>query len=97
MKLVSFDSLYFGTDFFICVGLFIYFTGNFFYLLFSTFESNQNVKLQMQLIYSSVTILKNLILGFSFFLSKNNTNNNNSIPFPEDLNLDAITPNNLIK
>jgi hypothetical protein len=99
MQLVNNKPIYNNINFWINVGLFVYFSGNFFYMLLAENSKNAdiNVKQELMLIYGFVTILKNLILGFSFFLSKNNTNNNNSIPFPEDLNLDAITPNNLIK
>ncbi len=92
----SFQPIYKKISFWICVGLFFYFTGNFFYILLVENSRNQpaEVKNQLILIYSLVTITKNLILGFSIWIGDESDNNpNNFIPFPENIDLDTTTPN----
>jgi len=83
-------------DFWICVGLLIYFAGNFFFLLYSSTQSKAAIRNEMQLIYSIVTITKNLILGFSFFADDGaRGEQDEKIHFPKDLNFDTFTPNNI--
>lgn len=95
MKITLNYLLYQSISFWICVGLFFYFCGNFFFLLFTSYNSSNNFLFQLQLVYTFVTIIKNLILSFSLLSEETNQNNTNTNPFPEDLDLDfdAITPN----
>mgnify|MGYP003342354498 CR=1 FL=1 len=62
---------FFSTEFIIIIGLFVYFTGTFFYMLLVKYFTNSPEKQKYQLIavYCFVTIIKNIILSFS--LSKN--------------------------
>jgi len=88
--------MYQNIDFWICVGLFLYFAGNFFFLLYSTSNSKSQLRIQMQIIYSIVTITKNLFLGFSLFASEEQVGESrDEILYPKDLNLDTFTPNNI--
>ncbi len=89
--------IYSTISFWICVGLFVYCTGNFFYILFSENFKNANIEIknQLKLLYSVITILKNIIIGFSLFniSSQKKSEDSNSAQFPSDINLDAFTPN----
>ena len=96
MTTVSQYPIYNLLDFWICVGLLIYFAGNFFFLLYSTSDSKNNIRNEMQLIYSIVTISKNLILGLSFFANDGSSGEKDEkIHFPKDLNFDTFTPTNI--
>lgn len=80
-KMKSFYSypIYNSIHFWICVGLFVYFTGNFFYILLVEYSSQASVEVknQLKLIYSAVTITKNLLLGLSFLASETTEQNPN--------------------
>ncbi len=78
--------------FWISVGLFLYFTGNFFYFLFveNSKHANQSLKDQLNIIYSSVTIIKNIILGLAFVNNQNDEYNKASIDFPGDSSWDPV-------
>ncbi len=100
IKLNVATPIYRKISFWICVGLFFYFTGNFFYILLVENSRNESVSVKNQLIfvYSIVTIIKNLILGGAFFAGNEGDDNpNNFISFPSDIDLDAITPNNKLQ
>ena len=89
--------IYKNIIFWICVGLFVYFSGNFFYIVLVEISKNANefVRNQLKIVYSVVSIIKNLILGFAI-LNYNISETNTTNPFPQDLDLDAITPNKKI-
>ena len=72
MKNFSKDTIN-SINFWICVGLFVYFTGNFFYILLVEYSAHASaeVKNQLKLIYSIVTIAKNVLLGLAFFANNN--------------------------
>lgn len=97
MKKNEIIPIYTVTGFWICVGLFIYFSGNFFFLLFSTLQADFNLKSKMQLVYILVTLTKNIIIFISFFGNWINRIEEKKYNFPEDLNLDTLTPNNNTK
>lgn len=80
----------------ISVGLFFYFTGNFFYILLvkNSISAGINVQEMLIVIYSCISILKNFILGFSFFTNYSSPPPSSSISYPEEL--DIITPKNII-
>lgn len=95
LNTVSTVPVYNKISFWIAVGLFFYFTGNFFYILLVENSRNESIEVKNQLIimYSIVTVVKNIILGMALMLGKeDDDNSNNFIPFPSDLDLDA-TPN----
>ncbi|MEO6671740.1 MAG: hypothetical protein ABIN36_19810 [Ferruginibacter sp.] len=77
--------------FWICVGLFLYFTGNFFFLLFVDTKSDPNFAIQLKTIYAIVTITKDLLLSLAFFASNPVENENQNIQFPSELRLDDFT------
>ena len=94
MKLTLNYLIYQSISFWICVGLFFYFSGNFFFLLFTSYSTNSNFIFQLQLVYTFVTIVKNLFLSCSLLITNEaDPQNNNLNPFPQDIDLDAITPN----
>jgi len=97
MQTVVLYPLYQSITFWICVGLFIYFTGNFFYLLFSKSSTDPKFQLQMKIIYSFVTISKNVLLSLALFANEPNEENNNELQIPTDLNLDEFSLTNLKK
>jgi amino acid transporter len=88
--------IYLNIVFWISVGLFVYFTGNFFYILLVENSNNASneVKNQLKVVYSFVTILKNLLLSIALLHgSETKSEQNNQYIFPEDLHLDDFTPN----
>ena len=91
----SYVPIYNTMTFWICVGLFVYFTGNFFYILLVENSTNASLELknQLKIIYCIVTIIKNLLLSFSLLANERSNDDNGHIPFPQELDLDAITPN----
>ena len=98
MKSESDILLYQSIYFWICVGLFFYFSGNFFYMLLVEYsvEMSPEAKSQLKIIYSAVTISKNIILGLSLLTPANPPKNDDNYLLPQDLNLDTITTNSSI-
>ncbi|MEO6488802.1 MAG: hypothetical protein ABIO04_02585, partial [Ferruginibacter sp.] len=88
--------IYQTINFWICVGLFVYFTGNFFFILLveSSKSTDPQLKNELVIIYSVVTIVKNLILGLSLYNNNENVRHSDNFIVPTDLNLDTFTPNN---
>ena len=91
MNTVVMYPLYQSTNFWICVGLLLYFAGSFFFVLFikSTVD-----KVLMTSIYALVVIVKNILLSLSLFASEEPDNNDNSLQIPKDLDLDEMTLTN---
>ena len=98
MKFSISQPIYETINFWICVGLFVYFTGNFFYILLVENSKNNDpvLKNELMIIYSSVTIGKNLILSFSMVKKQeiDKSSNSNFLNIPSELNLDSFYPNN---
>ncbi len=100
MKTIIFYPVYQICTFWICVGLFTYFTGNFFVSSFLTKTKDPEILRQMQLIYTIVTISKNVILAFAMFGSNMNgkeVENNGRFRLPDDVILDDFKLTNLNK
>lgn len=97
MKTVVQYPLYQSITFWLCVGLFLYFTGNFFFFLFINSSSDPNFIGQLKNIYSVVTISKNLLFCFAFFTNETTELTNNELQIPSELSLDDITLTNLKK
>jgi len=93
MKLVNNNPIYNNTEFWIFVGIFIYFTGNFFYLLFSNSNYSKQFKYQLQIVVSIVTIIKNIIFSLSFLIKETPQITNNSISYVPDLDLEPTRSN----
>lgn len=51
----------------------------------------------MRIIYSFVTISKNVLLSLALFANEPNEENNNELQIPTDLNLDEFSLTNLKK
>jgi hypothetical protein len=93
MKLVVEYPLYQSISFWICVGLFLYFTGNFFFLILLEYKSDVHIKTQLGLIYSIVTISKNIFLSLAFFAKEQEVNSvNTRFNIPDEINLDSFHP-----
>lgn len=66
------DNNFYSIEFTIIIGLFVYFTGNFFYMLLVKYFTNspEIVKYQLTGVYCIITIIKNFILGFSLYKNR---------------------------
>ncbi len=87
--------LYKRINFWLCVGFLIYTSGNFFYILLveKFFNAQISIKNQLILIYSIVTIIKNIIFSLSFLLKETPQITNNSISYAPDLDLEPTRTN----
>ena len=94
MKTVVMYPLYQSITFWICVAFFIYFTGNFFFFLFLNTSKDVVFKTQIQIIYSIVTLAKNIILCLALFANEPVEQNEQSLQIPTDINLDDFTLTN---
>lgn len=82
-------------SFWISVALFFYFTGNFFFLIFSKSKTSDLFVKQLQIVYTFVTIAKNMILFFAMVkYEKKPSHSDFTFSIPKDLNLDTYTPKN---
>ncbi len=88
MQIVSTIPLFRSISFWLIVGLFIYFTGNLFFLLFLFSTSNKEILNQMFVIYSGVTITKNIILAAAWFANERVQTDADIIQLPKNMNLD---------
>jgi len=95
MKYVVTYPLYQTITFWISVGLFLYFTGNFFFLIFKKTSSDTHLKNQMGIIYSLVTISKNIILSSAFFANEVPENQEEEFSIPANLDLDDFSGKNI--
>ena len=88
--------IYQTNTFWICVGLFLYFTGSFFFLLLlsNVEKSNISLKNEMMIIYSIVTISKNLILSCSMIVDETKEEDLTELHIPSEIDLDSFSPNN---
>lgn len=92
-KVVSFP-LYQTISFWISVGLFLYFSGNFFFLLFKKNSTDQHLKTQMAVIYSLVTISKNILLSLAFLGNEIVENQEEEFRIPSNIDLDSFSDHN---
>ncbi len=84
--------LYQSISFWISMGLFIYFTGNFFFFLFINSSKDKDFMTQMRTIYSLVTITKNIILCVAFFATEKIETQEDILHIPSELDLDSFNP-----
>lgn len=91
MKTVSAVPLYQTMSFWIFVAFFLYFTGNFFFFLILGTSPSKEIQQFMILVYSGVTILKNILLSLSFKFFEPIENNKQSLTIPTELNLDDLS------
>jgi len=71
-------------SFWIAVGLFVYFSGILFNVLFSKMDLGAEARSQRLLIYMIVTITKNILLCLALLGSEKNEITDENIPFPND-------------
>lgn len=84
-------------SFWLSVGLFVYFSGIFFYILLveSYFRQSDRIKNELILISSTVLILKNIILALAFTVKESKAEDSNyEFNIPLEINLDSFTPYN---
>lgn len=95
MKINVLFPIYQTINFWICVGLFIYFTGSFFFLLLISNVSKADIELsrQMTIIYNVVTIIKNLMLGLALIVKEDNSSESKDFRIPDEIDLDNFVPN----
>lgn len=91
MKRVSVIPLYQTMSFWIFVAFFLYYTGNFFFFLIIGSEQPEEIQQFLAMVYSGVTILKNIILSYSFKFKEPTNINNQNLSIPSDLNLDDLS------
>lgn len=81
--------------FWISVAFLIYFSGNFFLFLFSrSMENVPGFQDQYELIYSVITITKNILLSIAIFVNRNLIIQKDNTSIPSNLNLDSFEPFN---
>lgn len=88
MKIVTSYPLYQSISFWLCVGFFIYFTGNFFFLLFSTSGKDPAFVRQMRILYAVVNISKDIILCLAWLAHEPTEEENAELLIPDDVHLD---------
>jgi len=77
--------------FWLCVGFFFYFTGTLFFFLFINYSDDREFKKQLVLVYTFVTITKNIILCLALLMKESNDREKEELHMPNDLNLDEFT------
>jgi hypothetical protein len=91
--------IYNTINFWISVGLFIYFSGNFFYVLLAQTSTSQStdIKNDLVMISGTVTLLKNFVLGFALTVKEpNESPDEYEFKIPLEINLDSFTPGNYL-
>ena len=97
MQTVVLYPLYQIPSFWIAVGLFIYFTGNFFVIVFVYSNTDPAYIVQSRIVYGIITFTKNIILALALFGTEpdNADNNPDTLDLPSNLNLDEFSLTNL--
>ncbi len=86
--------LYQSIVFWISVSFFIYFTGNFFFFIFTNATNDVDFINQLQLIYGIVTITKNILLCLSLFANEPVEKTNEILDIPDNLQHEDFAPTN---
>ena len=87
--------IYQTISFWICVALFIYVTGNFFFITLSSPTNSPGIRQQLQLIYVFVNVVKNILYCVAFFGNEPlDSNKTDEFMFPSNINLDDLPPSN---
>jgi len=92
MKTEVLRPLYQSIVFWISVGLFIYFSGNFFYLIFIQSTTDKNVMNQLKIIYGIIAICKDILLSLALLANETISNDTEDLYIPEELHLDSFNP-----
>ncbi len=77
-------------SFWLNIGLFIYFTGNFFYLLFVGTSKDPGVIKKLLITATLVNVVKDIILSLAWLAREPNPTENTELRLPDDLHLDDI-------
>lgn len=88
MNIVTAYPLIKSISFWLCVGLFIYFTGNFFYLVFITSGKDAAFVKQMKVVYSIINISKDIILSLAWFAHERIETKEDELRIPDEVHLD---------
>lgn len=97
MKLNFQVPVYQTMNFWVLVGLFVYFSGTFFYYLLAEkyHRESERIRLELLIITSFVTILKNIILSVAVTVREpKETTEDYDFGIPLEINLDSFTPSN---
>lgn len=95
MRVMTASPIYQSITFWIIVGYFLYFSGNFFFLLLLSNIDKTNMKLifETRILYLTVTLLKDIVFALAFLIKdKANDQYNESFYIPEELHLDSFNP-----
>jgi hypothetical protein len=85
--------IYNSPVFWISVAFLIYFSGNFFnFLLSNSMYNDQKFKVLFTIIYSSVTIIKNIFLCSAVITNRDQVNQQQMEAKPIDIDLGSFTP-----
>ena len=95
MKTVVMYPLYQSISFWICVGLFLNFTGIFFFILFINSSTDKEFKILMNSIVGIVTLTKNILLCLSLFATENTEQEDDELHIPNDMDLGEFSLTNL--
>jgi len=88
MSVVSRIPLYQSISFWLCEGLFIFFAGNFFYFLIVNSAKDPDLIKLMKVIYSIVSISKDVILSLAWFAHERVQNDSDILRIPDEMQLD---------
>ena len=96
MKLNFQVPIYQTINFWILVGLFVYFSGIFFYILLAeNYRLNERIRMELFMINTFVIVVKNLILGFALTVKEpEETPEEYEFMIPLEIDLDSFTPSN---
>ncbi len=94
MNTVVMYPLYQSITFWICVGLFLYFAGSFFFFLFIKSAIDNEFIILMNSIYAFVAVTKNILLSLSLLASENPDSKPDELSIPNDLDLDELSLTN---
>jgi len=89
---IDVEPIYNQIEFWISTSLLIYFSGNFFFLIFVSISNVEIPSIYMQTVYSSITIIKNIILSVTFLLF--GKNNEPQLQIDDTNNFNTLTANN---
>ena len=92
LKLVSRYPIHKTISFWLCIGLFLYFSGNLFYLLFANSYSSKDNISHLRILNTAITILKNLILSLAWLGFEYIEKESDIITTPQHLGLDDDIP-----
>lgn len=62
--------VYQSITFWICVALFLYFTGNLFFIIFLNSSSNPTVIKELKAVYGIVIVIKDVLMCLAFFATE---------------------------